>query len=86
MSKARLRRKKTWAARLKKRYEVRMEREDIFVQDQFENQDNSLAHDYSTGPEIRNAMDGQVDGFVSGIGSGGTLMGTGHPAGPRFFI
>jgi cysteine synthase A len=58
--------------------ELRRERENIFVPDQFENQDNSLAHYYSTGPEIWEAMDGHVDVFVSGVGSGGTLMGTGR--------
>ncbi|MCP4119673.1 MAG: cysteine synthase A [Desulfobacteraceae bacterium] len=58
--------------------ELRMERDDIFVPDQFENQDNCLAHYFSTGPEIWEAMEGHVDVFVSGVGSGGTLMGTGR--------
>ncbi|MCG8564906.1 MAG: cysteine synthase family protein [Desulfobacterales bacterium] len=49
----------------------------VFVPNQFENQDNSRAHYLSTGPEIWEAMDGRVDVFVSGIGSGGTIMGTG---------
>jgi len=49
----------------------------IFVPDQFGNKDNSRAHYQTTGPEIWNAMNRQVDVFVSGIGSGGTIMGTG---------
>lgn len=50
----------------------------VFVVDQFRNQDNSKAHYLSTGPEIWEAMGGRVDLFISGLGSGGTLMGTGR--------
>lgn len=50
----------------------------VYVPGQFENQDNSMAHYLSTGPEIWDAMGGHVDVFVSGLGSGGTLMGTGR--------
>lgn len=50
----------------------------IFVPDQFENYDNCMAHYLSTGPEIWVAMSGCVNVFVSGLGSGGTLMGTGR--------
>jgi len=50
----------------------------VYVPDQFENQDNSMAHYLSTGPEIWDSMGGNVDVFVSGLGSGGTLMGTGR--------
>ncbi len=57
---------------------IRAENENVFIPNQFENHDNSLAHYYSTGPEIWDAMNGNVDAFVSGIGSGGTLMGTGR--------
>lgn len=69
---------KNMGGAVEKLNELRRERENIFVPDQFENQDNSLAHYYSTGPEIWEAMEGHVDVFVSGVGSGGTLMGTGR--------
>lgn len=42
---------------------------------QFANDANSLAHFQSTGPEIWEQLDGQVDAFVAGIGSGGTITG-----------
>ncbi len=56
---------------------MRREDPDLFVPDQFRNPDNTLAHYHSTGPEIMTDMDGQVDIFVCGVGSGGTLMGAG---------
>ena len=48
-----------------------------FLSNQFANKNNFLAHYETTGPEIINQVPEKVFGFVSGVGTGGTLMGIG---------
>lgn len=49
-----------------------------FIPNQFENADNARAHFLTTGPEIWNDTDGEVDIFVAGVGTGGTVTGVGE--------
>lgn len=49
-----------------------------FIPEQFNNPANPAAHEATTGPEIYNDLDGKVDAFIAGVGTGGTLTGVGH--------
>ena len=48
-----------------------------FLANQFENKDNYLAHYETTGKEILDELPEEIGAFISGVGTGGTLMGTG---------
>ena len=52
--------------------------DDVFLPDQFSNPANPEAHRTGTGPEILAALDGKVDVFVAGVGTGGTITGVGE--------
>lgn len=49
-----------------------------YMPNQYDNESNLLAHYETTGPEILRQTGGEVDVFVAGMGTGGTLMGTGR--------
>ena len=50
----------------------------VFWVNQFSNQDNPGIHRRATGQEILNDVDGPIDAFISGIGTGGTITGVGQ--------
>jgi cysteine synthase A len=54
------------------------ERDDVFLPDQFSNPANPEIHRRTTAPEILEALDGRVDVFVAGVGTGGTITGVGE--------
>ena len=58
--------------------ELAREIPNAFIPDQFANPANAQAHRLTTGPEIWTDTDGQVDIFVAGVGTGGTITGTGE--------
>lgn len=59
---------------VKKAKEISSEK-NVFLPDQFSNPANVLAHELGTGPEILSQMSLDIDAFVAGVGTGGTLMG-----------
>jgi len=63
---------------IKKAEALAREIPDSFIPGQFVNPANADAHRRSTGPEIWEDTDGQVDIFVAGVGTGGTITGAGE--------
>jgi cysteine synthase len=51
---------------------------DVFLPDQFSNPANPAVHRRTTGPEIARALEDRVDVLVAGVGTGGTITGTGE--------
>ena len=51
---------------------------DVFLPDQFSNPANPEAHRRTTGPELWEALDGDIDVLVCGVGTGGTITGAGE--------
>ncbi|AZR74517.1 cysteine synthase [Anoxybacter fermentans] len=60
---------------IKRAYELAEENEDAYIPNQFTNQSNPKAHYLTTGPEIYEQLEGKIDIFVAGVGSGGTFTG-----------
>ncbi len=57
---------------------LKAENPNVYVPQQFENPDNNMAHKKYTAAEILSQVNGPIDGFCSGVGTGGTLSGIGE--------
>lgn len=63
---------------IEKAEELARDNDNSFIPGQFVNSANPDIHEKTTAPEIYQAMDGKVDYFVSAVGTGGTVTGTGR--------
>ena len=70
--------KKGMAGAIEKADELAEKTKGSFIPGQFVNKDNPRAHMMTTGPEIFEDTDGNIDYLISGIGTGGTITGTGE--------
>ena len=68
---------KGMAGAIEKANELAKENPGSFIPSQFDNPVNPLTHQKTTGPEIWQDLDGNIDAYVACIGTGGTLSGTG---------
>lgn len=69
---------KGMAGAIEKAKELAKEIPNSFIPGQFDNPANPAAHRRTTGPEIWEDTDGEVDIFIAGVGTGGTLTGVGE--------
>ncbi|OGE18397.1 MAG: cysteine synthase A [Candidatus Dadabacteria bacterium RIFCSPHIGHO2_12_FULL_53_21] len=63
---------------LRRAEELLKENPGSFMPQQFRNRENPAAHREGTGPEILEQMEGGIDAFVAGVGTGGTITGVGE--------
>ena len=63
---------------LRRAEELLKENPGSFMPQQFRNRENPAAHREGTGPEILEQMEGGIDAFVAGVGTGGTVTGVGE--------
>lgn len=66
------------AGSIRKAEELKRENKNVIIFQQFENEANPLAHKWNTAEEIWRDTDGNIDVFVAGVGTGGTISGTGR--------